>query len=262
MTPRKAFHKVRYVDKKKRLEYNTKIDKERNVLHMRKGRRTVRRIVKEFCRNHKSLTLMFFYMIIYLVCFQYLERRDTACHVIHFGIDAYIPFCEYFVIPYFLWFVYVAFSVIYLGFKDQEESNKLVAFLIIGMTVFIVVSALFPNGHNLRPKTFTRDNLCVSLVKWLYTIDTSTNVVPSIHVYNSIAVMIASVRTKRLQKHTFVRIFMLLLGVSIICSTVLIKQHSMLDVCTAVILSVLVYTICYRDEYATGRHKEIIKVKS
>lgn len=238
-----------------------KLIRKRNVVHMRKGRRTVRKVVKEFCRNHKSLTFMFFYMIIYLVCFQYLEKRDTAYHVIHFGIDAYIPFCEYFVIPYFLWFAYVAFSVICLGFKDREECNKLVAFLTIGMTVFIVVSALFPNGHNLRPKTFTRDNLCVRLVKWLYTIDTSTNVVPSIHVYNSIAVMIASVRTKCLEKHPIVRIVMLLLGVFIICSTVLIKQHSMLDVCTAVILSVLVYTICYRDEYATGRHKEIIKVK-
>ena len=130
------------------------------------------RVLKEFCKNYKALTIVFFYMIIYLISFQYLEQREGAYHVIRFGIDAYIPFCEYFVIPYFLWFAYVAVSVIYFGMKDQEEGNRLIAFLIIGMTVFIVVSALFPNGHNLRPKTFDRDNICVRLVKWLYTIDT------------------------------------------------------------------------------------------
>lgn len=219
------------------------------------------RVLKEFCKSYKALTIMFFYMIIYLISFQYLEQREGAYHVIRFGIDAYIPFCEYFVIPYFLWFAYVAVSVIYFGMKDQEEGNKLIAFLIIGMTVFIVVSALFPNGHNLRPKTFDRDNICVRLVKWLYTIDTSTNVVPSIHVYNSIAVMIAVIRTKCLKTHPIIKAALLLLGVSIICATVLIKQHSMLDVCTAGILSALVYTICYRDEYAPHHQKEVVKIK-
>lgn len=219
------------------------------------------KVLKEFCKNYKALTIMFFYMIIYLISFQYLEQREGAYHVIHFGIDAYIPFCEYFVIPYFLWFAYVACSVIYFGMKDQEEGNKLIAFLIIGMTVFIVISALFPNGHNLRPKTFDRDNLCIRMVKWLYSIDTSTNVIPSIHVYNSIAVMIAVIRTKCLKKHPGIKVTLLLLGVSIICATVLIKQHSMLDVCTACILSALVYTICYRDEYATHHQKEVVKVK-
>ena len=41
---------------------------------------------------------------------------------------------------------------------------------------------------------------------------------------------------------------MLGLGVSIICSTVLLKQHSMLDVLLAFLLSALMYTICYKKE--------------
>ena len=211
----------------------------------------MKKSLRELCSSYKALTVMAIYFVIYMTSFCYLEQRNTSYYVIHFGIDAYIPFCEYFIVPYLLWFAYVALAVIYFGIKDQEEGNKLVAFLIAGMTIFLIVSAVFPNGHHLRPKTFARDNIFVDMVKKLYIVDTSTNVVPSIHVYNSIAVMIAVWRTKLLKNHKAIKAGLLLLGVSIICSTVLLKQHSMLDVMVAFILAALVYTVCYREEAAT-----------
>ena len=211
----------------------------------------MKKSLKELCSSYKALTVMVIYFVIYMTAFGYLEQRNTSFYVIHFGIDAYIPFCEYFIVPYVLWFVYVALAVVYFGIKDQEEGNKLIAFLIAGMTVFLIISAVFPNGHHLRPKTFTRDNIFVDMVKKLYVIDTSTNVLPSIHVYNSLAVMITVWRTKLLKNHKVMKAGLLLLGVSIICSTVLLKQHSMLDVMVAFILAALVYTVCYRDEVVT-----------
>lgn len=206
--------------------------------------------MKQFVHKYRALSVMGLYAVVYLIAFYYLEHRKVAYHIIHFGIDAYIPFCEYFIIPYLLWFGYVAVTVCWLCVKDAEEGGRLVAFLIAGMTIFIVISAVFPNGLNIRPKYFTRDNLFIDMVRRLYAIDTSTNVVPSIHVYNSIGIMIAVWRTKLLKKHRLVKAGMELLGVSIICSTVLIKQHSMLDVLTACILSSLLYAICYRSETA------------
>lgn len=207
-----------------------------------------RKSMRELCRSYKALVIMAVYCVLYLVAFFYLEERNTSFYVIRFGVDAYIPFCEFFIVPYVLWFAYVALSVVYFCIKDQEEGNKLVAFLIAGMTIFIIVSAVFPNGHYLRPKTFTRDNIFIDMVKKLYIVDTSTNVLPSIHVYNSLAVMIAVWRTKLLKKHRVVKAGLMLLGASIICSTVLLKQHSMLDVMVAFILAALVYTVCYHEE--------------
>ena len=159
-----------------------------------------------------------------------------------------------------MWFGYVALAVVYFGIKDQEEGNKLIAFLIIGMTVFLVISAVFPNGHHLRPKNFVRDNVFVDMVKKLYLADTSTNVLPSIHVYNSLAVMITVWRTKLLKKYRVIKVALLLLGGSIICSTVLLKQHSMLDVLFAFILGALAYAVCYHDEVAT--HSSVTGTKA
>ena len=68
----------------------------------------------------------------------------------------------------------------------------------------------------------------------------------------AIGIMIAVWRTKLLKKHRVIKAAMELLGISIICSTVFIKQHSMLDVMTATILSCLMYAICYRTETEEG----------
>lgn len=202
--------------------------------------------IKNLIVEYSALVIMVTYMIIYLLTFYELEHRAVAYHVISFGVDAYIPFCEYFVIPYFLWFPYVAFSVVTLCLFDKEEAWKLVTFLIAGMTVFLIISAVFPNGHHLRPKTFERDNIFVMMVKRLYRIDTSTNVVPSIHVYNTIGVMIACYRTKLLKNRKLIKLLLYLLGVSIILSTVFLKQHSMLDVMCGGILSAAFYSFSFK----------------
>ncbi|MBQ3164349.1 MAG: phosphatase PAP2 family protein [Lachnospiraceae bacterium] len=224
-------------------------------------KKVLKKSLRECWFKYKALVIMAVYCVVYLTVFFYLEQRNTSYYVIQFGIDAYIPFCEYFIVPYLLWFAYVALAVVYFGIKDQEEGNKMIAFLIVGMTVFLVISAVFPNGHHLRPKTFARDNVFIDMVKKLYVADTSTNVLPSIHVYNSLAVMITVWRTNLLKKHRVIKASLMFLGVSIICSTVLLKQHSMLDVLVAFILGALVYTICYRDEVATHPNMARMKAK-
>ena len=198
--------------------------------------------------QYRSLAVMAVYAVFYLIAFYYLERRTVAVHEINFKIDAYIPFCEVFIVPYLLWFGYVAITVVFLCIKDKEESDRLVAFLIAGMTIFIVISAVFPNGHNLRPTTFPRENIFIDLIRHLYATDTPTNILPSIHVYNSIAIMIAVWRSRCFTGHRIIKAAMLLLGVSIIFSTVLIKQHSMLDVLLAFLLASVMYAICYKKE--------------
>ncbi len=63
------------------------------------------------------------YFIIYLTWFGYLERTVTThYHLIHLPIDDYIPFCEYFVIPYIMWFGYVAFGIAFTALHDKKKN--------------------------------------------------------------------------------------------------------------------------------------------
>lgn len=186
------------------------------------------------------------YFIIYLTWFGYLERTVTThYHLIHLPIDDYISFCEYFVIPYIMWFGYVAFGIAFTALHDKKEFYRLCAFLYTGMTVFLVISTLYPNGHNLRPYYFTHHNMFTALCEWLYSTDTPTNLFPSIHVYNSLGIHFAVMHSSYFKDKKHVQHASLVLCVLIILSTMFIKQHSVFDVSTAFMLAFVMYNVVY-----------------
>ncbi len=195
------------------------------------------------------------YLLIYLVWFAYLEQTVTRrFHVIHMTVDDYIPFVEVFIIPYLLWFGYVAVAVAYFFFKDVQDYYRLCIFLFVGMTVFLVVSTVYPHGHCLRPRVFERDNIFIDMVKALYMVDTPTNLFPSIHVYNSIGVHISIMQSGRLKERKWIRRGSFVLMASIIAATMFLKQHSVFDVITGCIMAIVMYTLVYGVNFqASGK---------
>ena len=99
----------------------------------------------------------------------------------------------------------------------------------------------------LRPETFTRDNIFVQLTKMIYSMDTPTNVLPSIHVFNSMAVYFAVKNSPKLKNNKAVRTGAFVMTSLIILSTMFLKQHSVVDVLTALILSCLSYDFIYNE---------------
>ena len=200
-------------------------------------------------RKIKPLLPLLIFATIYFIWFSYLESTVTKHYrVIHMKVDNYIPFCELFIIPYLLWFVYVAAVVLYLLFKNETDYYKSCVFLFTGMTIFLIISTLWPNGHHLRPFIMPRDNIFTHLVSLVYKNDTPTNLWPSIHVYNSLGAHIAVRKCKTLASHKWITLLSFILCVSIILSTVMLKQHSVFDVITAFILATVMYVLVYRRD--------------
>lgn len=203
--------------------------------------------------KYKHAVPLLVYGIIYMIWFLWLEKNITSHYtVIHVTLDDHIPFCEWFVIPYFLWFAYVSLAVLWLFFRDKDDYYRACVFLFTGMTVFLVISTLFPNGHHLRPSVMPRNNIFTMLVSYLYSTDTPTNLWPSIHVYNSLGTHFAIVRNRRLSKIRWLKTGSLILCVSIILSTMFIKQHSVFDVVTAFIMAAAMYGITYKYDIVTA----------
>lgn len=214
-----------------------------------------------FHRYKHAWTLLYF--AIYLPWFFYLERTVTSgYHLMHIPLDDYIPFNEYFIIPYLLWFLYVATALVYFFFTDKKGYYRLFAFLAAGMTASLLICTIFPNGTNLRPAVDPQKNLCSLLVSVLYQGDTCTNVFPSVHVFNSVAVHIAAMKSQRLKRHRLVQAASLALMVSICLSTVFLKQHSAVDGFGSILLACLIYQFVYGNSYASENQKETQKVLS
>jgi len=200
------------------------------------------------------------YWLMYLPWFAYLEKTVTKqFHIIHVAMDDYIPFCEYFIVPYLLWFAYIAIGIIYFAFKNKEEYYNLCKILFLGMTVFLIVSTICPNGHYLRPSAFARDNIFVDMVQALYATDTSTNLFPSIHVYNSIAVNAVVWHCDDFKQNRFVRYSSAILMVSIVLATMFLKQHSVFDVITGILLATFTIHMVYRTQPEISMHRRVVQ---
>ena len=203
---------------------------------------------KAFIKKY-SHAWVFLYAFIYLPWFNYLEEHiQKHFFVIHSPLDNFIPFIEYFILPYYFWFVFMAICIFYFFFTDKAGFYKITSFLIIGMTAFLIICTVFPNGLNLRPTTFARDNFCIDLVKRLYRLDTPTNVLPSIHVFNTVGILIAASHSEKLKAHKGIMWSVYITGILIILSTVFLKQHSVTDVIAAFAMACIIYPFVYTSQ--------------
>lgn len=191
----------------------------------------------------------FWYLLIWVV---YLALFYIAEHVVtdnywvsYLPIDGKIPFCRFFIIPYCMWHPLLFLMTVYLFFTDVPAFKRFVVYIGLGFGGTIIFCMLFPNGQNLRPTAFEQNDFFIWLVKKIYAADTNTNVIPSMHVIGCAALSLACFDAPRLrQKH--LHWVMAALGIIISASTVFIKQHSMLDVLTAIPVSAILCLLVYR----------------
>lgn len=189
--------------------------------------------------------LLLLYWPIYGLTFLILERGLTLTyHPVESALDAKIPFCEYFVIPYYFWFIFLIGIHFYTAFFDIAAFKKLMYFIMITYTVTTVIYLFYPTRQELRPAEFERNNIFIVIVKALYDFDTNTNVCPSIHVIGSFAVLFTSRHCKRFK--TFWWQLGFISATVLIClSTVFLKQHSIIDIWAALAVCAAAYPFAY-----------------
>lgn len=195
--------------------------------------------------------LILSYFFIYLIWFAYLERTVIPTlknyTLIHSKLDDLIPFNELFIIPYYLWFIFIFITVAYFFLTSKKDFYKCCAYLFTGMSICLLIYTIFPNGHDLRVNlnSLGRSNIFIDMLAKIYSVDTATNVFPSIHVFNSVGALIAINKSERLHKIKWLQCSVFVLTSLICLSTVFLKQHSIIDIFGALALNIIMYFIVY-----------------
>ena len=179
------------------------------------------------------------------------KRTGVPVYTVHVSLDDKIPFNELFVIPYVAWFAFIAWILIYTCLTSREQFIKAFVAMFGGMTVCLIIYTVWPSVQDLRPLVMPRDNILTRLVSYIYSVDSPTNVCPSIHVYNSIIAFIAVSKVERFKHPVRIKSFSLVLAILICLSTMFLKQHSAFDVVCGVLLSLIAYLIVYVPDYST-----------
>ncbi len=187
------------------------------------------------------------YLPLYLAAFFLVEHYingDAAYWVSYWPlVDDAIPFCPPFVLAYYLWFPYMVLTGLYLAFRYPDCFRRYMQTIAVGFTLCTLFFFILPNGQDLRPASFSEDNLFTWMIGLIYAADTNTNVLPSVHAYGSIVVVFAAYDCPAFKP--WLRALYILLAGLICASTLFIKQHSILDVIAGVLLAVPIYFLVY-----------------
>lgn len=182
------------------------------------------------------------YFLFYLLTENLIPME--SCSVVHIRLDDLIPFCEWFIIPYVFWYLLIVISLGYFVLYNIDSFKKLSTYIIITQVVAMIVYIAFPNRQDLRPLEFPRDNIATRLLGLIYTLDTSSNVCPSLHVAYSLG--IASTWLKVKDVSVWWKVFVVISVILICMSVTFIKQHSALDAILALPLGLFAEIVVFR----------------
>ncbi|MBQ7874520.1 MAG: phosphatase PAP2 family protein [Oscillospiraceae bacterium] len=191
--------------------------------------------------------------IVYFALYFLTENLIPAesCYPVHCFLDDIIPFCEYFIIPYFGWYLLIVFSLGYFLLYDVESFKKLQIFIMITQGLAMAAYILFPTRQDLRPEFFERENIFTALTGMLYSLDTNTGVCPSLHVAYSIG--IASVWLKYKPAARWFKALIIFFVAMICLSTMFLKQHSAVDFFAALPVCLFAEIVLYKDYWKESK---------
>ena len=182
---------------------------------------------------------------LYLVLFRLLERAPRPVHLIQCGLDARLPFVSGAVLPYVGWFLWVPGVLVYLLVIDRNRFWRGFSAMAGGIVLTLCLYAVWPTGLALRGSV-PGEGFCSQLVRLIYRMDTPTNVCPSLHVF--VTALLLCALWGRLG--WLGRVCNGLAGAAICLSTVLLDQHSVIDVGMGLLLALAMWQLSRAGRFA------------
>ena len=110
---------------------------------------------------------------------------------------------------------------------------------------------IYPTALDIRVTDITGNDICSWIIRKIQGIDAPNNVCPSIHV--STTVIIYNQFRKILKDNKKSKVLFLLWSVGICVSTMLVKQHSIIDVVCGIILAHVILFV-FNKKQNTAHH--------
>lgn len=190
--------------------------------------------------------LLLLYWPAYLLSFILIERLCPApvYNAVWCPLDDLIPFCEWFIFPYMSWHVSLLWLSLYTLAYDLPAFRRFMWNLILTTAIAVATYVIWPNQQLLRPDPLPRNNLLTWATSIIYTVDTNTNVCPSLHCIGGFAILFGAMDMPRFRTKGWM-IFFTLFALMICASTVFMKQHSIVDFFAAVPVILIGWLVVY-----------------
>jgi len=178
-------------------------------------------------------------------------------HVIGNVIDDKIPFINYFIIPYCIWYLLLLIVPYYYYKKDKDLFVKYITSYLICALSANVIFLIYPTIV-IRPE-LENNNIFNIITNFIYWVDTpAINCFPSMHC--AIAMLfIITINILKDTKKSY-RILLTILSIIIMIATLCTKQHVFIDFIAGDILMCIVYIIVAKNKKLTNKVKKMLKL--
>lgn len=218
--------------------------------------------ITDYIKTHKYC-LFLLYWPVHTLWYEILRiayaEKDVL--LIRCALDDRIPFCEWFVIPYCIWYLYIAAVLLYTLIHSKRDFIRTTALMCLCMILPMLFCTFVPNGipADMRPdfEALGRNNPAIWAVKRIYAADTPPrSCMPSMHVSVAFAIFFSVLRAESLRGRRAVKSICGVLSVLISLSTVFIKQHSVLDVAAGTATAAVVFAAVSLAECVYNKKQE------
>ena len=152
----------------------------------------------------------------------FLSQRYGRYVHLETNMDEYIPFVPTFIFIYILYYFY---PILFPMVVRKRTTLYVSALSFIILQIFSVTSFIMIPSKMIRPFVEAGGEPELLLVNFIYTIDSGFNLLPSLHVAHTTVITLLFFHTRHRWRYAVACITFL-----ICCSTVLVKQHYIIDV--------------------------------
>lgn len=154
-------------------------------------------------------------------------------------IDKATPLLKIFVVPYLIWYPFIIATMLYLCIKDRSVYFKTLLSYVLGL-IFCYMTYLVFQTYVPRP-VLVGDDLFTKLLQMVYNSDQPYNAFPSIHVLSSF-LMIKAMSVSKV-RNWLNQTIIYFSSMTIIFSTLFVKQHVILDVISGILVAEVIYRL-------------------
>lgn len=185
--------------------------------------------------HRKDLVLSMSSLSMFILYFFSNTAHNGIMYDLTIDLDHAIPLIPMFIVPYFSYFVFIP-TTIYVTMQKSLKYLRFFLFTILGMMLFSHACFwFFPTHLTIRPE-ITSNDFFSQLTKLLYSFDNPYAACPSVHV--NMSTLCALIWRKI--KHPLATP-MIFWAIIVIFSTVLLKQHFVLDVVAGIASAFIFY---------------------
>lgn len=168
--------------------------------------------------------LLVFQIIMYFGC----EYFQSGFHDVKRDIDDKIPFVEWSVLVYVLWFPLIALFPIALFYVNEEAYVFYITAMFMEVVLSVICYMIYPTTFK-RPKPSDKlsGKLMAIVFKGSYR---GVNCAPSLHCSSCYLIIF----TALMAMHNVTGIISIIVAVAIVISTMTTKQHTVIDVLSAI----------------------------